>query len=211
MCTHPVAVCSIQRCDAGGPTLLHTAPSLTYPRYYSYQPLLIRGTTTGSLIPGILTHPLTPYLSKITYFVPPYRVVVEIKSVTLVSVVCVHSACTFRLPLPPIVLADLLTHILPAASSYVLATAANPFGGFLEIGEDPELAIVRNDYCFLAASACGIRTDGRTVLIQVLPTFGTAPLSTLAHKLVPFLTLVSRNMSLDEATVLGVGLGWRKP
>lgn len=32
--------------------IFHAGPSLLYPRYYSYQPLLIRGTTTGSLIPG---------------------------------------------------------------------------------------------------------------------------------------------------------------
>ncbi len=67
--------------------------------------------------------------------------------------VCIHSVCSLGLSLTPVVLADLLAHILPAASTYVLSSAASPFSCLLEIGEDPELAIVRNDYCFLAASA----------------------------------------------------------
>jgi len=144
------------------------------------------------------------------YFIPPCRVVEEIKSVTLVSVVCIHSACTFRLTLPPIVLAYLLTHVRTAAPSYILATAANPFGGFLEIGENPELAIVRNDYCFLAASSGGIRTLLWAVCLEVLPTFGAALLRPLRHVLVPCLTLVSRNMPLQEATGLltDQGIDW---
>ena len=45
--------------------IFHAGPSLLYPRYYSYQPSLFEAQPPAALFQGILTHPLTPYLSKI--------------------------------------------------------------------------------------------------------------------------------------------------
>lgn len=70
MGTNPVTVCSIQRCDADGGKFsmqdLHCFIRATIVISLS----LFEAQPPAALFPGILTHPLTPYLSKITFFPP---------------------------------------------------------------------------------------------------------------------------------------------
>ena len=81
------------------------------------------------------------------YFLPPYRVIVEVPSNPHVLVVCVYSVCAFRLSRSPIVLTLFSFCITSCAPSDVLtATRSQPLGGFWRTTEDFELAIVRDRY-----------------------------------------------------------------
>ena len=143
----------------------------------------------------------------VLYFVPPSGIVKEIEPMPFVFVVGVHAVGSFGLTWPPIVLAYLLAHVLAAAASDILTATSYPFGSSTEIVEDAELALVRNHYHLLTASACGVWSSGAAVLLHVHPSFGYAPLCAFRQGLLPaFHTFVVRFVSFEELSRLSVVL-----
>lgn len=142
------------------------------------------------------------------YFLPPYRVIEEVKSDAHILVVCVYSVCSFCLSRSPIMLADFPALIISAASAYILAATSNPYCGRCQIVEYLELPLVIYGNYLLSTSSGGVWSFSRSVLCEVLPTFRRSFLLSLGHVLFPLLSFVVWFVSFEELTCAAVAFGF---
>ena len=142
------------------------------------------------------------YSMNLFHFCCPSIVVFKVEADAFIFVVGVDGICALWLSRSPVLLADLLCLVHPAASANVLTIAAYPFGSGSNMGEPYPSAIIQHGNDLLSASPCVVGPCRWSVFVEVHPSFGGSLLGTFAHPLAPLLALVGWRVSFHKSARL---------